>query len=165
MDLGRSIQQIADITPGGMLVFFPSYRVMERCYELWDNSRVILDIQNKVGKRVFMEPKDPAKYQATMEKYYQAIFGKGGKDKKQKKKGTKELEVEVKGAILMGVCRGRISEGLDFSDNAARCVIVIGIPYPQMTDPKVILKKDYLDRKFRVRPAPVAGTAGGGSEF
>lgn len=49
----------------------------------------------------------------------------------------------------MGVCRGRISEGLDFSDNAARCVIVIGIPYPQMTDPKVILKKDYLDRRFR----------------
>lgn len=53
----------------------------------------------------------------------------------------------------MGVCRGRISEGLDFSDNAARCVIVIGIPYPQMTDPKVILKKDYLDRKFR-QPRP-----------
>ena len=52
----------------------------------------------------------------------------------------------------MGVCRGRISEGLDFSDNAARCVIVIGIPYPQMTDPKVILKKDYLDRKFRSGP-------------
>jgi regulator of telomere elongation helicase 1 len=52
----------------------------------------------------------------------------------------------------MGVCRGRISEGLDFSDNAARCVIVIGIPYPQMTDPKVILKKDYLDRRFRNKP-------------
>lgn len=51
----------------------------------------------------------------------------------------------------MGVCRGRISEGLDFSDNAARCVIVIGIPYPQMTDPRVILKKDFLDRKFRTR--------------
>ena len=30
----------------------------------------------------------------------------------------------------MGVCRGRISEGLDFSDAAARCVIVVGIPYP-----------------------------------
>ena len=45
----------------------------------------------------------------------------------------------------MGVCRGRISEGLDFSDKAARCVIVVGIPYPQMTDPKVILKKEYLD--------------------
>ena len=34
------------------------------------------------------------------------------------------------GAILMAVCRGRISEGLDFSDNAARAVIVVGIPFP-----------------------------------
>jgi len=47
----------------------------------------------------------------------------------------------------MGVCRGRISEGLDFSDNAARCVILVGIPYPQMADPIVILKKEYLNKK------------------
>ena len=52
---------------------------------------------------------------------------------------------ESKGAILMGVCRGRISEGLDFSDRAARCVIIVGISYPQMTDPKVVLKKEFLD--------------------
>lgn len=52
------------------------------------------------------------------------------------------------GAILMGVCRGRISEGLDFSDRAARCVIVIGIPYPQMTDPRVILKQEYLNQSI-----------------
>ena len=54
---------------------------------------------------------------------------------------------ESKGAILMGVCRGRISEGLDFSDKAARCVIVVGIPYPQVTDPKIILKKNFLDNQ------------------
>ena len=48
----------------------------------------------------------------------------------------------------MGVCRGRISEGLDFSDNAARCVIIVGIPYPQMVDPRVVLKKDFLDKKM-----------------
>lgn len=63
-----------------------------------------------------------------MDRYYSAVF-----------------DTEDSGAILMGVCRGRISEGLDFSDRAARCVIVVGIPYPQMTDPKVILKKEYLD--------------------
>lgn len=50
---------------------------------------------------------------------------------------------------MMGVCRGRISEGLDFSDKAARCVLMVGIPYPQIADPKVILKKNYLDRKAR----------------
>lgn len=49
--------------------------------------------------------------------YYKTIF---------KPKPTDKFS----GAILMGVCRGRISEGLDFSDNAARCVIIVGIPYP-----------------------------------
>ena len=65
-----------------------------------------------------------------IDKYYSAIY-----------------EDEKKGALLMGVCRGRISEGLDFSDDAARMVIVIGIPYPQMYDAKVILKKNYLDSR------------------
>lgn len=62
---------------------------------------------------------------------------------------SKIFEEDNGGAILMGVCRGRISEGLDFSDNAARCVMIVGIPYPQMTDPKVILKKEYLDKKIK----------------
>lgn len=52
-----------------------------------------------------------------MDAYYKAIF--------KRSKSSK-----LNGAILMGVCRGRISEGLDFSDNAARCVIMVGIPYP-----------------------------------
>ena len=47
----------------------------------------------------------------------------------------------------MGVCRGRLSEGIDFTDDAARCVIIVGIPYPQINDPKVILKKQFLDVK------------------
>lgn len=49
------------------------------------------------------------------------------------------------GAVLMGVCRGKVSEGIDFSDDAARCVIVIGMPFPQLNDPTVILKQHYLD--------------------
>ena len=62
-----------------MLIFFPSYRVMEKCYELWSSCKVTQDMENKGHKKVFMEPKDPAKYQATMEMFYKSIFG-GGKD-------------------------------------------------------------------------------------
>ena len=62
-------------------------------------------------------------------------------------KGIFEPKGKMTGSLLMGVCRGRISEGLDFSDKAARCVIIVGVPYPQMTDPRVILKKYYLDQK------------------
>jgi Rad3-related DNA helicase len=148
VELGRAITRVAEVTPGGILIFFPSYRVMERCHELWQGTGISGEIEKKAGKKVFMEPKDPAKYQATMERYYKAIFGV---DQRKGAKAGASTKVSGNGAILMGVCRGRISEGLDFSDNAARCVIVIGIPYPQMTDPKVILKKDYLDRRFRAK--------------
>ena len=58
-----------------------------------------------------------------MDEYYDEIFRRNSK-----------------GAILMGVCRGKISEGLDFSDDAARSVVIVGIPYPQWKDPKVVLK-------------------------
>lgn len=75
VDLGRSICRIAENTPGGMLIFFPSYRVMEKCYELWEGTKVNADIEKKASKKVYVEPKDPAKYQATMEKYYKSIFG------------------------------------------------------------------------------------------
>jgi regulator of telomere elongation helicase 1 len=73
-----------------------------------------------------------------MDRYYGSIF-----------------EEDSQGAILMGVCRGRISEGLDFSDNAARCVVIVGIPYPQVGDARVVLKKDYLDRKCKDLSLPI----------
>ncbi|VDQ14700.1 unnamed protein product [Trichobilharzia regenti] len=41
------------------------------------------------------------------------------------------------GSIIFAVCRGKVSEGLDFSDAYARLVIAIGIPYPAFTNPQV----------------------------
>lgn len=51
-------------------------------------------------------------------------------------------------AAFFAVCRGKLAEGIDFTDDAARCVIIAGIPFPQVFDPKVLIKKDYLDKKF-----------------
>lgn len=36
------------------------------------------------------------------------------------------------GATFFGVCRGKMSEGMDFSDANGRAVIVTGLPYPPM---------------------------------
>lgn len=50
-----------------------------------------------------------------------------------------------RGAVFFAVCRGKVSEGLDFSDKKGRTVIITGIPYPPFKDPRVVLKRQYLD--------------------
>jgi Rad3-related DNA helicase len=128
IDLGNVLKKVSERVPGGILVFFPSYRVMNNCYETWQDTGLINEIDR--NKMVLKEPKNSSMYEHTMQMYYNAIF-----------------EGDKQGAILMGVCRGRISEGLDFSDNAARLVVIVGIPYPQVSDARVVLKKDFLDRR------------------
>ncbi len=51
---------------------------------------------------------------------------------------------------MFAVCRGKISEGIDFADDNGRAVIVTGLPFPSFTDPKVILKRKYLDESKMV---------------
>jgi Rad3-related DNA helicase len=51
------------------------------------------------------------------------------------------------GAILFTVMRGKLSEGVDFKDKDARAVFIIGVPFACVTETKVSLKKEYLDRR------------------
>lgn len=46
------------------------------------------------------------------------------------------------------------SEGIDFADGNARCVIVVGIPFPNVKDSKVGLKKDFNNASVTARPGP-----------
>jgi hypothetical protein len=55
----------------------------------------------------------------------------------------------VNGGLLFAVCRGKLSEGIDFSDAMARAVIVVGIPYPNTQDPQVRMKKEFNDAMLR----------------
>lgn len=57
-----------------------------------------------------------------------------------------EKEINLgKGAVFYAVCRGKASEGLDFSDKKGRAVVICGIPYPHAKDARVNLKKKILD--------------------
>lgn len=51
--------------------------------------------------------------------------------------------VPVDGALLIAVCRGKVSEGLDFTDDNARAVVTIGIPFPNIKDLQVLQKAEF----------------------
>ena len=44
-----------------------------------------------------------------------------------------------------GALHWQVSEGLDFADSNARAVLIFGIPFPNVKDTKVGLKKAYND--------------------
>jgi Rad3-related DNA helicase len=52
--------------------------------------------------------------------------------------------------VFLGVARGKLSEGISLEDDGCRCVVMIGIPYPFIKDPKVVMKKHYLETKIKL---------------
>jgi Fanconi anemia group J protein len=62
-----------------------------------------------------------------------------------------------RGAVLLAVCRGKVSEGIDFADANARGVIVVGIPYPNLKDKQVELKRKYNDERARAGAGVLSG--------
>ena len=105
---------------------------MKNARELW--ARLGLIDSMKSVKPVHQESQMVSEYQAMIDGYYMDIDN-------PKPPGLRN------GAILMGVCRGRLSEGLDFKDRKARCVMIVGIPYPSLYEPAIILKRYFLDEK------------------
>lgn len=53
---------------------------------------------------------------------------------------------------MFALIRGKISEGLDFSHEKCRAVVVVGVPFPAARDVKVEAKRKYLDVKASKHP-------------
>lgn len=122
--LGLTIQGISRVTPHGVLVFFSSYTLMNKCAEMWEQTGIWNSLHET--KPIFKEPRNKDEFQESIKDYYETVQTR-------------------KGAIYMAVLRGKVSEGLDFNDHNARAVIICGIPFPPYMDPRVVLKKSYLD--------------------
>ncbi|KAI9602689.1 hypothetical protein H4Q26_001985 [Puccinia striiformis f. sp. tritici PST-130] len=56
-----------------------------------------------------------------------------------------------KGAVLLSVARGKVSEGIDFDHNYGRAVIMFGIPY-QYTESRILKARlEFLRDNYRIR--------------
>lgn len=80
---------------------------MNKCKSSWQESGIWSAIERT--KQIFVEPQTKDAFVQTMTDYYARISD-----------STK------KGACFMAVCRGKVSEGLDFADMNGRAVIITG---------------------------------------
>jgi Rad3-related DNA helicase len=63
------------------------------------------------------------------------------------------LQASQTGALLFSIINGKMSEGINFSDNLARAVIVVGLPYPNVHDAEMREKCLWAERERNRREA------------
>ncbi|CAN1127669.1 Fanconi anemia group J protein homolog [Linum perenne] len=154
--LGKSLEEIFKVVPAGSLVFFPSYNLMEKLSKRWRETGQWSKLNAQ--KSLFVEPRGGTQedFDSVLKSYYNSVsryskvpVGNKKRNKKTDPKNTKTLEPAVTskkdGGAFLAVCRGKASEGIDFSDDNARVVIIVGIPFPNINDTHVRLKKKYND--------------------
>eukprot|EP00466_Bigelowiella_natans_P010029 jgi/Bigna1/50129/estExt_Genewise1.C_670064 len=131
--LGISLVNLSRVVPHGMLVFFPSYAALNTVIEAWrmpgQGGRTIMEQMEK-HKFVVVEPRHSSQFAPAMDSYR-----------------AKVEDPSKSGAMLFAVCRGKSSEGMDFSGRQCRAVVVVGIPYPNSMDLRVRIKMQIMDKQ------------------
>lgn len=136
LELGNAIVNLARIVPDGLLVFFPSYYLLDQLIGYWKNmshpsSANSSTIWERICKHKLpvIEPRQASLFPSAIDDFM-----------------AKLKDTSCSGAIFFAVCRGKVSEGLDFADHAGRAVVITGMPFATRTDPKVRLKREFLDQ-------------------
>jgi chromosome transmission fidelity protein 1 len=130
--LGVAILNACAIVPDGVVVFFPSYGYLDEVVGVWQQpqgpkAQSIWD-RLQARKPVFRESKG-GNSDDILEQYTEAVVGGG----------------VSKGALLLSVIGGKMSEGINFSDRLGRCVMVIGLPYPNIASADWKAKIEYIE--------------------
>ncbi|KAI9271154.1 helicase C-terminal domain-containing protein [Helicostylum pulchrum] len=136
-DIGESLCNIVETVPFGVLCFLPSYNSIDKLMSRWKITGVYEKLSRK--KMITCEPRGSNKkeFEETIGSFYKLIDDVS--------MGPDDLGRD--GGLFFAVFRGKVSEGIDFTDNYCRAVVTIGIPYPSIKDIEVKFKKQYNDKK------------------
>lgn len=127
---GSLLMSFSKITPDGIVVFFPSYLYMESIISMWQGMGILDEIWK--FKLILVETPDSQETSLALETYRTACCN-------------------GRGAILLCVARGKVSEGIDFDHQYGRTVLCIGVPF-QYTESRILKARlEFLRETYRIR--------------
>ena len=127
---GSLLIEFAKITPDGMVVFFPSYLYMESIISMWQSMGVLDEVWKH--KLILVETPDAQETSLALETYRKACSN-------------------GRGAVLLSVARGKVSEGIDFDHHYGRTVLMIGIPF-QYTESRILKARlEFMRDHFQIK--------------
>lgn len=122
-ETSSTIGNICKIVPGGIVCFFTSYDNLNRFFKHLNEKKIIDTI--KLSKDVYVEPRNSSQTEKVLDDFAKSVQTK-------------------KGAIIFSVIGGNLSEGMNFSDDLGRCVIVVGLPFPNKSSPELSEKMNFI---------------------
>ena len=122
--IGTAILKLCQIVPHGVVVFVPSYKYEQILVDAWKQSSLWERLSNV--KPLFREPKQSYQIEKTLEQYSDAIAAQTNNNNNSRSRS---------GALLLSVVGGKLSEGINFANDKCRCVVVVGLPYADKSDP------------------------------
>ncbi|KAM3446237.1 hypothetical protein MY3296_009865 [Beauveria thailandica] len=127
---GNLLTEFAKITPDGLVVFFPSYLYMESIISMWQGMGILDEVWKY--KLILVETPDAQETSLALETYRTACCN-------------------GRGAILLCVARGKVSEGIDFDHQYGRTVLCIGVPF-QYTESRILKARlEFLRETYRIK--------------
>ncbi|XP_013183777.1 general transcription and DNA repair factor IIH helicase subunit XPD [Amyelois transitella] len=127
---GQLLVEIASCVPDGVVCFFTSYLYLESVVGAWYDQGVVASLQRH--KLLFIETQDSAETSFALINYIKACES-------------------GRGAVLLSVARGKVSEGVDFDHHLGRAVLMFGIPYVFTQSRILKARLDYLRDQFQIR--------------
>jgi chromosome transmission fidelity protein 1 len=126
--LGKSLIALAHVIPHGLVAFFPSYGYLSQCIRAWTPSSSGIWTQLSGLKELFTDSKEVGKVDDILRTYSDAVF-----------RGN--------GAMLFSVMGGKMSEGINFSDELGRGIAIIGLPFPNVHSIEWKTKLQYVQQR------------------
>ncbi|XP_057557746.1 ATP-dependent DNA helicase DDX11 isoform X2 [Hippopotamus amphibius kiboko] len=105
-ETGRILCNLCNVVPGGVICFFPSYEYQRQVHAHWDKNGLLARLA--VRKKIFQEPKRANQVEQVLLEYSRCI------------KHCSPAGGTMTGALLLSVVGGKMSEGINFSDNLGR---------------------------------------------
>ncbi|KAF6003492.1 ATP-dependent DNA helicase chl1 [Cyanidiococcus yangmingshanensis] len=134
-ELGRCLLNVCTVVPAGLVVFFPSYAFENSVWSRFHETNMAASIAKR--KEVFRE-KRRGDTEALLDAYRRAVTTT------TESTATSQGQSGPHGALLSAIIGGRLSEGINFADDLGRCVIVVGLPFPNARQTETRLHVQFL---------------------
>lgn len=149
------------MNPFGIVAFVTSYEIIEKFKDFYlEMKKKLFNNSHKLNKKLTNDLESESNFS---QEFYQLnffdeiIFEEKSANNDAFSIYYENIKMKKKNSMLFAVIGGKLSEGINFSDELARCVILFGLPYPNIKSHEIKSKMEYYNYLFKLNKSAING--------